>query len=127
MAPHAEQLVPRQYALELGAEHAVGRHLHSATYVFVLIGLFLLWRSAHRNHVYWSTKLLIGTMLVGFGAFNTIEGIMDDHILGIHHVNETVPRSQWLAWDIGFTLWGVAMLVIGIIITGRGDRGTPGR
>jgi uncharacterized membrane protein len=38
---------------------------HSATYLFVLIGLFLLWRTAHRKHLYWSTKLLIGTMLLG--------------------------------------------------------------
>src|SRR3954454_1600630 len=65
---------------------------HSATYVFVVIGLFLLWRSAHRRHLHWSTGLLIGTLLLGFGIFNTVEGIADHHLLGIHHVNETVPR-----------------------------------
>src|SRR3954463_8398967 len=47
---------------------------HSATYVFVLIGLFLLWRTAQRQPLYWSTKLLAGTMLIGFGLFNTTEG-----------------------------------------------------
>jgi predicted membrane protein DUF2243 len=36
---------------------------HSTTYLFVLIGLFLLWRTAHRRHLFWSSKLLIGTML----------------------------------------------------------------
>ena len=33
---------------------------HSSTYIFVVIGLFILWRSACRQHLYWSTKLLIG-------------------------------------------------------------------
>jgi uncharacterized membrane protein len=34
-------------------------------------------------------------------------------LLGLHHVNETVPREQWLAWDIGFLLWGLAMMAGG--------------
>jgi uncharacterized membrane protein len=95
---------------------------HSATYVFVLIGLFLLWRSAHRAHLYWSSKLLLGTMLLGFGIFNTIEGIVNHHLLGIHHVNETVPREQWPLWDVAFTAWGVAMILIGWLITRAGLR-----
>jgi uncharacterized membrane protein len=81
---------------------------HSTTYLFVLIGLFLLWRTAHRKHLYWSSKLLIGTMLLGFGIFNTVEGIIDHHLIGIHHVNETVVREYWPIWDIAFTLWGAA-------------------
>jgi uncharacterized membrane protein len=93
---------------------------HSATYVFVLIGLFLLWRTAHRAHLYWSSKLLIGTMLLGFGIFNTVEGIVDHHVLGIHHVNETVAREHWPTWDIAFTIWGVAMIVVGWLITRAG-------
>src|SRR3954465_13254268 len=40
---------------------------HSATYLFVLAGLFMLWRSARRHRVYCSTKLFLGTMLLGFG------------------------------------------------------------
>jgi uncharacterized membrane protein len=95
---------------------------HSATYVFVVIGLFLLWRAAHRTHLYWSTKLLLGTMLLGFGIFNTVEGIIDHHALGIHHVNETGPRSQWFAWDLGFTIWGIAMIVAGWLIMRSGQR-----
>src|SRR5215218_7418894 len=46
---------------------------HSATYLFVIGGLFLLWRTARLQHLYWSTRLLIGTLLLGFGLFNTVE------------------------------------------------------
>src|SRR3954468_5657062 len=36
---------------------------HTSTYLFVLAGLFVLWRTAKRRHLYWSTKLLTGSML----------------------------------------------------------------
>ena len=51
--------------------------------------------------------------MIGFGLFNLVEGLIDHQILGIHHVNETVPQSQWLYWDLGFLLWGALMVVIG--------------
>jgi uncharacterized membrane protein len=31
----------------------------------------------------------------------------------LHHVNEIVPEGQRIFWDIGFLLWGAAMLVVG--------------
>jgi uncharacterized membrane protein len=86
---------------------------HSSTYIFVIAGLFILWRCAHRRHLYWSNKLFIGTMLIGFGAFNIVEGLVDHQILGLHHVNELVPVNQRIYWDIGFLVWGAAMFVIG--------------
>ena len=97
---------------------------HASTYLFVLAGLFVLWRTAKRRHLYWSTKLLTGSMLLGHGAFNVVEGIVDHHILGIHHVNELVDRSQWIYWDLGFIIWGVMMLVAGWYILARGREET---
>ena len=92
---------------------------HSATYLFVLAGLFILWRSAQQAHIYWSSKLLIGTMLIGFGAFNVVEGIVDHHLLEVHHVNETVDSQYWIYWDAGFIAWGVAMFVIWLMRLGQ--------
>jgi uncharacterized membrane protein len=96
---------------------------HSSTYIFVVAGLFILWRRAHRRHLYWSTKLLIGTMLIGFGAFNIVEGIVDHQILGIHHVNELVAPDHRVYWDAGFLIWGAAMSIIGAMLmrSGRED------
>ena len=72
-------------------------------------------------------KLLPGAMLVGFGAFNLVEGIIDHQILGIHHVNETVPREQWIYWDLGFLAWGAAMVVFGWYLLKRGQEETRRR
>jgi uncharacterized membrane protein len=97
---------------------------HLATYIFVAIGLGLLWRAAHRLHVSWSGKMLIGAILMGFGIFNLVEGLVDHHWLGIHHVNETVPPEQWIYWDVGFMIWGALMLVGGWLLWRAGKRVT---
>jgi uncharacterized membrane protein len=98
---------------------------HSATYLFVLIGLFLLWRTAHKRHLYWSTKQLVGTMLLGFGIFNFVEGVVNHHWLGIHHVNETVPKEQWQLWDYAFTASGLIMIAVGWMVYRLGRQESP--
>jgi uncharacterized membrane protein len=97
---------------------------HATTYLFVATGLLVLWRASRRRHVRWATKLLAGTLLIGFGLFNLVEGIVDHHLLGIHHVNETVPSEQWILWDVGFLTWGAAMLFGGWLLLKLGQHET---
>ncbi len=93
---------------------------HAGTYLLVLLGLALLWRSAHKPHPVWSGRRLFGSILTGFGIFNLVEGIIDHHLLGLHHVNETVPREAWIYWDVAFLVWGAAMLVGGLALLRAG-------
>jgi uncharacterized membrane protein len=85
---------------------------HAVTYVFTVLGVALLWR-ALRTGERGTARQLIGLTLLGWGLFNVVEGIVDHLLLGIHHVNETAPREQWIWWDLGFLLWGAAMVVAG--------------
>lgn len=95
---------------------------HASTYLFVALGLVMLWRTAHKSHLWWSGRLLVGTMLMGFGIFNLVEGMVDHQILGLHHVNETVSREKWIYWDLGFLIWGALMLVGGWTLYRAGKR-----
>ena len=87
---------------------------HAATWVLTLAGLLIVWRAAQDGG--WSFTPLIGGLLMGFGLFNLAEGVVNHLLLGIHHVNETVPREQWLWWDLGFLLWGGAMMGVGRVL-----------
>jgi len=100
---------------------------HASTYVFVAVGLVLLWRAAHGRHLWWSGKMLTGSLLMGFGTFNVVEGIVDHHLLGIHHVNETVSPDLWIYWDLGFLIWGAAMFVGGWLLLRAGKLETARR
>ena len=97
---------------------------HALTYVFVAAGLAVLWRAARRTHLRWSSKLLVGALLMGIGLFNLVEGTVSHQILGIHHVNETAPREQWIYWDMGFLASGAAMLAGGWLLLRAGRRET---
>jgi uncharacterized membrane protein len=92
--------------------------------LFVVAGLFILWRRAQGRHLFWSSKLLAGSMLMGFGLFNVAEGIVNHHLLGIHHGNELVDPAYRTYWDIGFIVWGAVMLVIGWMLLKQGQRET---
>lgn len=87
---------------------------HAATWLLTFIGLVLLVRARSRPHTAWTLQGLIATLLIGFGAFNLVEGSVNHFLLGIHHVNETVPQAQWIYWDIGFLVWGAAMVAAGL-------------
>jgi uncharacterized membrane protein len=93
---------------------------HGATYILTVIGFFMLWRAARSPHVLWSTRVLVGAMLVGWGLFNVVEGLIDHHLLQIHHVR---PGPNQLAWDLAFLGWGAVMLLggWGLIRAGRTD------
>jgi uncharacterized membrane protein len=61
---------------------------------------------------------------MGFGIFNLLEGIVDHHLPGIHHVKETVPPEQWVFWDVDFLIWGGLMLMGGWLLWRTGRRET---
>ena len=98
---------------------------HAFTWLTTALGLGLLWHSGGRPDVPWSGRTMAGGLLIGWGAFNAIEGLIDHQLLGIHHVH---PGEGQLAWDIGFLLSGVAMVATGagLVRAGRADTTPPG-
>jgi uncharacterized membrane protein len=92
---------------------------HAATWLMTAVGLGLLWRVGQRSDVPWSTKAFVGSLALGWGAFNVIEGIIDHHVLGLHHVH---PGRDELAWDLGFLAFGVLLAVGGALLIRAGQR-----
>ncbi len=97
---------------------------HAVTYLFTVAGVALLWRALRADETA-TPRQLIGLVLLGWGLFNVVEGIVDHLLLGIHHVNETAPREQWIWWDLGFLLWGAVMIAAGWWLW-RGGVTSPG-
>ncbi len=97
-------------------------YFHAGVWVVTLIGLGMLWSAGKRRDVPWSGRTLLGSMLLGHGLFNLIEGIIDHQLLGIHHVYEYTDNT--LPWDLGFLLLGGVLLsLLGwlLIQAGSGD------
>jgi uncharacterized membrane protein len=90
---------------------------HVVTWVAVLAGLALLYARVTRSRGrLWRSPALWGWALVGWGLFNLVEGIVDHHLLGIHHVRGG-PHQLW--WDLGFLLLGAVLVAVGWSIQRR--------
>ena len=53
-------------------------------------------------------------MLVGWGGFNLVEGIVDHQILGIHHVRDDLGGP--LSWDLAFLALGALLVAAGSVL-----------
>lgn len=92
---------------------------HVLTWIMTAAGFALLWRCGQRADVPWSTRTLVGGLALGWGLFNLVEGIIDHHLLHIHHVTET---KNHLVWDLAFLGSGLLLLGIGLSLIQSGQR-----
>lgn len=88
---------------------------HAATWIFTVVGVTGLW-GAMRGGAALGWHRLVGGLLAGWGGFNLVEGLVNHQLLGIHHVR---PGPDELLYDLGFLVWGAAMLLIGIVLLRR--------
>jgi uncharacterized membrane protein len=87
-------------------------------------GLARLWRAGQRSDVPWSTRTFVGSLFMGWGLFNLVEGLIDHQLLGIHHVH---PGEGQLLWDLGFLASGLVTLAVGWAAIRAGRAGTTPR
>jgi uncharacterized membrane protein len=98
---------------------------HALVWVLTASGLAMLWGVGSRGDVPWSGRTFAGSLLMGWGLFNVVEGIIDHHLLGIHHVVERLHES---GYDYAFLAFGVLLLAIGASVVRAGrhdDRSRP--
>lgn len=83
---------------------------HALTWTMTAIGLAMFWRAARRPEVPWSGKTFVGALFLGWGLFNLVEGLIDHHLLHLHHVVERLGVS---AFDYAFLASGIVFIVGG--------------
>ena len=83
---------------------------HVATWVLVLAGSLGTVSAWRQGRLAPSWAFHVGLLLVGWGVFDVVEGLVDHEILGVHHVRDDLGGP--LSWDLGFLAFGV-LLVLG--------------
>ena len=94
---------------------------HALTWVMTAIGIAMLWHAGKQRDVPWSGRTFAGGMVMGWGIFNLVEGILDHHILNLHHVVEKLGVS---VYDYAFLASGLVFIVLGwsLVHAGRNDQ-----
>jgi uncharacterized membrane protein len=90
---------------------------HAFCLVVVMVGVVLLWKLLRRNDIQRSGNLLGGGLLLGWGLFNIVEGIIDHHLLKLHNVREITNNTE--LWNYGFLGISVLMLIVAFMLINR--------
>lgn len=83
---------------------------HAFAWVCVVVAATLLIAAWQRGRLAPEWRQYSGLLLVGWGGFNLVEGLVNHQLLGIHHVRDDLGGP--LVWDLGFLL--LAALQIGV-------------
>jgi uncharacterized membrane protein len=119
MVSHVEQY-PTATVAGLEVNTLADGFFHLATWFLVLAGSItgiIAWRQG-RLAPNWSFHF--GLVLAGWGIFNLVEGIVDHHLLGVHHVRDDLGGP--LSWDLAFLASGVLLILGGWMLHRRGLR-----
>ena len=85
---------------------------HAATWFITLTGVMLLWRSAVAGTTP-SLRRFTGALLIGWGAFNLVEGMIDHHLLQLHNVREVLNPT---VWNLAFLAFSLIVLCVGVAL-----------
>lgn len=89
---------------------------HAVAFAVVVVALYLTMRTRRRDPSGAPPLTAVtGWLLIGWGAFNVVEGLVNHHLLAIHHVRDDV--ADHLAWDLSFLAVSVVLLGVGIFLT----------
>jgi uncharacterized membrane protein len=61
-----------------------------------------------------SGREFLGWAVFGWGLFNLVEGVVNHHILTLHHVREGVSDEG--AWDLGFLAFALGLMLAGWLL-----------
>lgn len=94
---------------------------HAVCWLFTALGVALLWRQRGRADPPRATAMLLGAILLGWGAVNVLDSVFNHYLFQHHDVLEWTARP-W-AWNLGFLLFGIAQLAAGWLIVSPPARG----
>ncbi|MBA3659674.1 MAG: DUF2243 domain-containing protein [Gemmatimonadales bacterium] len=94
---------------------------HAAAWLLTVTGVYWQVTDARRGSPVPSTRVFTGLLLIGWGAFNLIEGLIDHQILGLHHVRDLpryIPLYDWIFLGLG----GVGLIALGWMMAAQAVR-----
>lgn len=94
---------------------------HALTWVMTASGISLLWKAGEKgaNTLSWDRHVFIGSLLIGWGLFNVIEGVIDHHLFQVHHVVEKFGLS---IYDYAFLISGIILIISGMFLINRSKK-----
>jgi uncharacterized membrane protein len=87
---------------------------HLATWICVAVAVYLTVRAWQRRELAPPWRAHVGMALAGWGVFNIVEGLVDHHVLELHHVRDDLGAP--VGWDLGFLAFGALLTAVGLAL-----------
>jgi uncharacterized membrane protein len=87
-----------------------------------LTGVLLLWQAAREGRALPSTRAFAGYLIFGWGWFNLAEGVVNHHVLGLHHVHDLPAYNEVYDW-VYLLAGGVFLILFGFALRDGKRRG----
>jgi uncharacterized membrane protein len=84
---------------------------HALTWIVTLVGILRLRSAASARAAVPSLQVFTGQLILGWGLFNLVEGIIDHQILGIHNVGEVPTYTVYNLTSLG--IGGILFILLG--------------
>lgn len=96
---------------------------HAVTWLVTLVGVLLLLHDARRGARLPTFRAFTGQLLLGWGLFNVVEGVVDHHVLQLHHVRDLPTYLPMYDWAF-LLVAGLLPVALGMFLgrTRAGDR-----
>lgn len=91
---------------------------HAFVWAVTLAGILLLWSAAYQRAPIPSFQSLAGQLVLGWGVFNLVEGVINHQILAVHYVRQVPGHTLY---NLTFlAVGGVLLMLIGWMLMKRG-------
>ena len=87
-------------------------YFHAGVWATTLLGVVGLWSAGRRGAPFPSAGRFLGQLLFGWGLFNLVEGVVDHHVLRLHHVIDRPRHEPVFDW-VFLVVFGVGLLALG--------------
>ena len=85
---------------------------HAVVWLVTVVGVYRLLGAARRGEALPHPVGFTGLLLFGWGLFNLVEGIVDHHLLNLHHVRDLPAHAPGL--DLLFlVVGGIGLMAVG--------------
>ena len=88
---------------------------HLVAWALTVAGVYMMFNDSKRGRLPRSSTALTGQMILGWGIFNLVEGVVDHMLLNIHHVRDVpvhLPVYDWVFVLAG----GFGLIVVGLLL-----------
>jgi uncharacterized membrane protein len=93
---------------------------HALTWLVTLVGILQLRTAAATRSAMPSLQAFAGQLILGWGVFNLVEGLIDHQILGLHYVREVPNATVYNLTFLG--VGGALFILLGWLLMRAGSR-----